>query len=101
MLVLLFSLIGTLINLVLLVLVVQAVLSWLISFEVVDRNNRAILSVYSFTQRVTEPMLRPIRRLVGPIGGLDLSPMILGLGLVFGFEILQWVVLDVAIGHGG
>jgi YggT family protein len=101
MLVLLFSLVGTLINLVLLVLVVQAVLSWLISFEVVDRNNRAILSVYSFTQRVTEPMLRPIRPLVGPVGGLDLSPMILGLGLVFGFEILQWVVLDVAIGHGG
>ena len=71
-------------------------LSWLIAFEVVDRRNNAIAGIYGFTQKVTEPMLRPIRRLVGPVGGIDLAPLILGLGLLFGFEVLKWLAFSVA-----
>ncbi len=98
MLALVFQLISIIVNLILVVLVVQAVLSWLIAFEVVDRRNNAIASIYGFTQKVTEPMLRPIRRLVGPVGGIDLAPLILALGLIFGLQILQTLVFSVLIG---
>jgi YggT family protein len=87
MLALVFSLIGIIVQLIL-------VVSWLIAFEVVDRRNNAIASIYGFTQKLTEPMLRPIRRLVGPVGGIDLAPLILGLGLIFGFQLLQTLVFS-------
>ena len=92
--VLAFNLLEILVQLVILVLVVQAVVSWLIAFEVVDRNNNAINTVERFTRQLTEPMLRPIRSRIGPIGGMDLSPMILGLGLVFGLQFLRIVVFN-------
>ncbi len=83
-----FVLINIIVNLILMVLVVQAVLSWLIAFDVVDGRNNTIASIYGFTRKVTEPMLRPIRRVIGPVGGIDLAPLILGLGLIFGLQIL-------------
>lgn len=99
MLALVFSLIGIIVQLILVVLVAQAVLSWLIAFEVVDRRNNAIASIYGFTQKLTEPMLRPIRRLVGPVGGIDLAPLILGLGLIFGFQLLQTLMFGGVFGR--
>ncbi len=92
--VLAFTLLEFLVQLVILVLVVQGVLSWLIAFEVVDRRNNAIARVDGFTRQLTEPLLRPIRSRIGPIGGMDLSPMILGLGLIFGLQLLRIVVFN-------
>ena len=74
---------SAIVDLIILVLIINAVLSWLIAFEVLNRRNQVVDGVWTFTNRVTDPMLKPIRRIVPTIGGIDLSPLILMLGLLF------------------
>ena len=64
-------------------LIAAAVLSWLLAFGVVNRYNRAVASAEDFLARITEPALRFIRRFVPAISGLDLSPIVLILFIVF------------------
>lgn len=78
-----FWLIDTIIGLVIIVLIVNAVLSWLISFDVVSRRNRVVATLWDATTKLTDPLLNPIRRVVPIVGGLDLSPLVLLLGLGF------------------
>jgi YggT family protein len=59
------------------VLVASAVLSWLIAFNVVNMRNDAVRSIAEFLYRITEPALRPIRRFLPNLGGIDVSPIIL------------------------
>ncbi|MBC8021289.1 MAG: YggT family protein [Methyloceanibacter sp.] len=59
------------------VIIISAVLSWLIAFDVVNTRNRFVLTVADTLWRLTEPALRPIRRLLPNLGGLDVSPVIL------------------------
>ena len=63
--------------------IAQIVLSWLVSFNVVNTRNRFVYIVGDFLYRVTEPALRPIRRLLPSFGGIDLSAVVLLLGLYF------------------
>ena len=76
-------LIGTLLQLYIDVLIVGAILSWLIAFNVVNVRNRFVAGVANFCDRLTEPALRPIRRYVPTLGGIDISPMILILLIMF------------------
>ena len=71
------------------VIIASAIFSWLFAFNVVNTNNRFVLSVADFLYRVTEPALRPIRSILPNLGGIDISPVILILILVF----IQNVVL--------
>ena len=65
------------------VLIVSAVLSWLLAFGIINRHNAVVSQVGRFCYKATEPALRPIRRFVPLIGGVDLSPLILILLLMF------------------
>ena len=76
-------LIDTLITIYIWLLVAQAVLSWLLAFGVVNRYNRAVAVIGDFLYRVTEPALRPIRRVLPSFGGIDISPVILIVILMF------------------
>ena len=76
-------LIDTVITLYVWLLIASAVLSWLIAFNVVNTRNPIVAQVADFLDRVTEPALRPIRRILPNLGGLDISPIILILGLYF------------------
>lgn len=76
-------LILTVIELYIWVLIISAVLSWLIAFNVVNTHNRFVYTVSDFLYRVTEPALRPIRRFVPQLGGVDISPVVLILLLIF------------------
>ena len=58
-------------------IIASVVASWLIAFGVVNTRNQAVYTIIGFLNRATEPLLRPIRRVVPMLGGLDLSPMIL------------------------
>lgn len=78
-----FRLIDALLGLVLVLLIVHVVLSWLIAFEVVSRRNNFVATIYEFTSRLTDPLLRPFRRLIPPIAGVDLSVLILMLIIFF------------------
>jgi YggT family protein len=59
------------------VVIAWVVLSWLISFNVVNTRNRFVYVVSDILYRLTEPVLRPIRRVIPSVGGLDLSPLVL------------------------
>ncbi len=79
----LFWLIDQVIGLYITLVIVQVVLSWLVAFNVVNTRNRFVYMVGAFLYRITEPALKPIRRLVPNMGGMDLSPVVLILGLYF------------------
>lgn len=79
----LFLLIDTIIGLYIWLLIGSAVLSWLVVFQVVNTRNRAVVAIGDFLYRVTEPALRPIRRILPNMGGIDLSPVVLILLLIF------------------
>jgi YggT family protein len=83
-------LINTLIQIYIWLLIAQAVLSWLIAFGVVNRHNRIVGTIEDFLWRITEPVLRPIRRLLPNLGGIDISPVILILLLVFFQRLLDY-----------
>ena len=59
------------------------VMSWLIAFNVVNTRNQFVGMVADFLYRITEPALRPIRRVLPNLGGIDISPVILILILMF------------------
>jgi len=76
-------LINTLIQIYIWLLIAQAILSWLLAFGIVNRYNRTVAMIGDFLYRVTEPALRPIRSFLPNLGGIDISPVILILLLVF------------------
>ena len=76
-------LVSTVISIYVWLLIAQAVLSWLVAFGIVNRYNRVVATIGDFLWRVTEPLLRPIRRVLPDLGGIDISPVILILLLWF------------------
>lgn len=64
-------------------LIASAILSWLVAFNVINTQNRFVYQVMNFLWRVTEPALRPIRKILPNLGGIDVSPIILILALFF------------------
>ncbi len=79
----LLELAGVVLSLYVWILIVGAVLSWLSAFDVVNTRNRFVALVGAFCYRVTEPALRPIRRFIPVVGGMDMSPMVLILAIWF------------------
>src|SRR6516162_1176619 len=76
-------LINTIITIYIWLLIAQAILSWLLAFGVINRYNRGVSVISDFLYRITEPALRPIRSFLPNLGGLDISPVILILLLMF------------------
>jgi YggT family protein len=71
-----------LITLVIWAMVINAILSWLIAFDVINTRNRAIYQIVHFLDAVTRPILRPVQRIIPPFGGVDISPIIVIIVLV-------------------
>ena len=78
-----FELLVQIIELYKFVLIAAVIMSWLVAFNVINTHNRFVYTVSEFLYRVTEPALRPIRRFVPSLGGVDISPIILILLLWF------------------
>jgi YggT family protein len=79
----LLKLVLTIINLYWWVIIATAVMSWLVAFQVVDTRNQFVQSIWRALDALTEPVLRPIRRILPTLGGLDISPVVLLLALSF------------------
>jgi YggT family protein len=78
------------------VVIAAAVMSWLTAFGIVNRYNRAVAMIEDVLYRLTEPALRPIRRILPNLGGVDISPVILLLILFFlerfiGFDLVRLI----------
>lgn len=71
--------------------IISAILSWLVHFGVINTRNQFVSMIGEFLWRVTEPALRPIRRFLPNLGGIDISPIVLILIVFF----LQKVLINV------
>lgn len=76
-------LIYTVIDIYTWIVIAAAIMSWLVAFGVVNVRNQFIRIIVDLLYRLTEPVLRPIRRILPNLGGVDISPVILLLGLFF------------------
>lgn len=86
-----FLLLITVINIAIWIIIISAIMSWLIVFNVVNLNNKFVYMLYDTINRLTDPLLAPIRRFMPNLGGIDISPIILILLLIF---IKNFIVLD-------
>ena len=77
------NLFNTIVDFFIWTIILSAVMSWLIGFNIVNINNKLIYIIADFLNRLTEPFLSPIRRILPYLGGIDLSPVILILLLIF------------------
>jgi len=82
------ELINTVFSIYIGILFASVIASWLVAFRILNTQNQFIYTVLGFLYRVTEPVLRQIRRVIPPIGGFDLSPMILIILLIFVRELI-------------
>jgi YggT family protein len=79
----LLAFISYLLTLYVYILIAAAVLSWLIAFNVVNTHNNIVAVLGAFLYRITDPVLRPIRNVMPDLGGIDISPVIVILIIVF------------------
>lgn len=84
-----FQIIFILLNVLWWIIVVQAIMSWLIAFNVINTYNDIVRSIWIALDRLTQPIYRPIRRIMPDLGTLDLSPMVVLLAII----ILQQAIL--------
>jgi YggT family protein len=90
-------LIFTLIDLYIWILIASAVLSCLVAFNVVNTRNPIVANVGEFLYRITEPALRPIRNMMPNLGGIDVSPVVLIIGLLFLKQLISWLYIQIFI----
>jgi YggT family protein len=75
-------------------LVVWAISSWLVAFNVVNTYNPVVRTILSTLDRIYDPLVRPIRRVLPDLGGVDLSPLVLWLVLAGLQQLVPALVLD-------
>ena len=78
------------------VLVVAVAVSWLVAFNVLNTRQRFVFMVVDALNRITEPALRPIRRFLPDMGGLDISPIVLMLILYFIRRVIDELAISLA-----
>ena len=87
-------LILTIIDIYIWLMIASAVLSWLVAFNVVNTRNPLVSNIGEFLYRITEPALRPIRNLLPNLGGIDVSPVILIILLLFLKQLIIWIYVQ-------
>jgi YggT family protein len=65
------------------IILIQAVLSWLLTFRVLDLRNNIVAQIWGGLERLTEPLYRPIRNILPPMSGIDLTPLVVLLIIFF------------------
>ena len=73
----LYFIVDSLIGLVIIAVIANAILSWLVAFDIINLRNRFAYSVAHMLDAVTRPLLLPFQRIIPPLGGIDISPIIL------------------------
>ena len=88
----LFQIVGFLISVVVTIVIVQFVLSLLISFNVVNTHNDLVAALWKAVNALLEPILAPIRKIMPDTGSIDFSPMV----LIIGLQVLQMILRNLA-----
>lgn len=77
-----------------LIIVLQVVVSWLIVFDVINTNNEKAKNLISLLKKATDPVYKPVQKYIPPIGGIDVTPIV----VIFGLMILQSLITQLLIG---
>ena len=78
-----FVLLDSIITIYLWIIITNAILSWLVAFNILNTQNRFVFSILDVTYKMTDPALNKIRRFIPTFGSIDISPVILILFLMF------------------
>jgi len=89
------AVLSSLIGIYIWVVIASAIISWLISFKVINSHNNFVLMISNFLYRVTEPVLAKIRRFLPLMGGLDFSPLVLIVFLWFLREVIGQIMMKI------
>ena len=101
MLVSLLEVIDLLLRVVVYIIIGQAILSWLVAFNVINLQSDFVRSFLTALDRMTEPLYRPIRRILPDFGGIDFSPLVVLLIISAVRILLRGVMVDVAAAYPG
>jgi YggT family protein len=71
-----FYVLGGLLSFLVFAIIASAIISWLVAFDVINLRNRFVYNVARFLDALTRPVLRPFQRVIPPLGGVDLSPLV-------------------------
>jgi YggT family protein len=80
------------------VIIVQAILSWLIAFNVINTHNDAVRGLWNGLQKMTDPVYAPVRRILPDFGALDLSPMVVLLAIILLRTLVQQQIMFAVAG---
>jgi YggT family protein len=80
-------------NIYIWIVIAAAIFSWLVAFHVVNTRNQVVGMIGEFLYRITEPALRPIRNFLPNLGGIDISPVILFLIIIFIQKVIEIYIL--------
>jgi YggT family protein len=81
-------------------IIISAIMSWLIAFDVINTRNQFVYMIVDFLWRITEPALRPIRQFLPNLGGIDISPIVLILGIFLAQRILGNIAMQLQTAGG-
>ncbi|KQV09371.1 osmotic-shock protein [Devosia sp. Root413D1] len=85
-------------NIVWWIFLIMIIMSWLISFNVINTRNQFVASIWRVLNQITEPILKPIRRVIPAMGGLDLSPLIVFVIIFFLQNLIGFYAARAAVG---
>lgn len=94
MIIALFDIAQILLQVLMWIIIIQAILSWLVAFNVVNTHNDFVRSFFNALDRLTSPMYRPIRRILPDFGGLDFSPIVVILIIIVLQRLLSGAEFD-------
>ena len=77
------------------IIIIQVIVSWLIAFDVINVRNPQAANLLRLLDRATEPVYKPLRKFIPPIGGIDITPII----VIFGIVLLENLIIRAAIFH--
>lgn len=82
------DLIGTCIDIYIFIIILEIAVSWLCHFGVLDTHNPQARNLVALLKRATDPVMEPVRRFIPPLGGFDLSPLV----VIIGLQLLERIV---------
>ena len=71
-----YFILDAILGLIIWAIIINAIISWLVAFDVINLRNRIVYSIAHFLDAVTRPILRPFQRLIPPLGGVDVTPIL-------------------------
>ena len=98
MLIALFDIVDLLLNVLAWIIIIQVILSWLFAFNVLNTSSNGVRAFALALERITEPLYRPIRRLLPDFGGIDFSPLVILILIQVLRKLLAGVAMSYAYG---